>query len=182
MDFRELLSERNSLDQNSAEGQADNARFSELIRVCMLDPNTRQPKFPNQADYDSQSDQTWVIEAAAELAGMIYGLDPDYDKNLEENKLRHIIKHLLNEEGRYIAYRTEEGKKNKDPEQQYFVNVDGEEVVKITNKDGEEEWVKISLKERKPFLDEDNKPIKCEESSESEEAKPKRKRKATKAT
>ena len=76
----------------------------------------------------------------------------------------------------------EEGKKNKDPEQQYFVNVDGEEVVKITNKDGEEEWVKISLKERKPFLDEDNKPIKCEESSESEEAKPKRKRKATKAT
>lgn len=202
MDFRELLSERNSLDQNSAEGQADNARFSELIRVCMLDPNTRQPKFPNQADYDSQSDQIWVIEAAAELAGMIYGLDPDYDKNLEENKflkefkfvddeLRFINKEghfvdidgrLVDEEGRYIAYRTEEGKKNKDPEQQYFVNVDGEEVVKITNKDGEEEWVKISLKERKPFLDEDNKPIKCEESSESEEAKPKRKRKATKAT
>ncbi len=202
MGFRELLAERNALDQNSAEGQADNARFSELIRVCMLDPNTRQPKFPNQADYDSQAEQPWVVEAASELAGMIYGLDPDYDKNLEENKflkefkfvddeLRFINKEghfvdidgrLVDEEGRYIAYRTKEGKENKDPEQQYFVNVDGEEVVKITNKDGEEEWVKISLKERKPFLDDDDKPINCEESSSEEEAKPKRKRRATKTT
>ena len=199
--FRELLSERNALDQNSAEGQADNARFSELIRVCMLDPNTRQTKFPDQAAYDSQSDQPWVVEAAAELAGMIYGLDPDYDKNLEENKflkefkfvdedLRFINKEghfvdsdgrLVDEEGRFIAYRTEEGKKNKDPKEVYFVNLDGEEVVAITNDDGEEEWVKISLKERKPFLDDEDKPIECSDASE-EAPKPKRKRKATKTT
>lgn len=199
--FRELLSERNSLDQNSAEGQADNARFSELIRVCMLDPNTRQPKFPDQAAYDSQADQPWVVEAAAELASMIYGLDPDYDKNLEENKflkefkfvdedLRFINKEghfvdadgrLVDEEGRFIAYRTEEGKKNKDPKEVYFVNIDGEEVVSVTNDDGEEEWVKISLKERKPFLDDDDKPIECSEASE-EAPKPKRKRKTTKTT
>ena len=154
--FRELLSERNALDQNSAEGQADNARFSELIRVCMLDPNTRQTKFPDQAAYDSQADQPWVVEAAAELASMIYGLDPDYDKNLEENKflkefkfvdkdLRFINKEghfvdadgrLVDEEGRFIAYRTEEGKKNKDPKEVYFVNMDGEEVVSVTNDDG----------------------------------------------
>ena len=200
-DFRELLSERNALDQNSAEGQADNARFSELIRVCMLDPNTRQPKFPDQAAYDSQADQPWVVEAAAELASMIYGLDPDYDKNLEENKflkefkfvdedLRFINKEghfvdadgrLVDEEGRFIAYRTEEGKKNKDPKEVYFVNMDGEEVVSVTNDDGEEEWVKISLKERKPFLDDDDKPIECSDASE-EAPKPKRKRKTTKTT
>jgi len=201
-EFRELLSERNALDQNSAEGQADNARFSELIRVCMLDPNTKSPKFPDQAAYDSQADEPWVVEAAAELAGMIYGLDPNYDKNLEENKflkefkfvddeLRFINKEghfvdidgrLVDENGRYIAYRTKEGKENKDPEQVYFVNVDGEEVVSVTNDEGEEEWVKISLKKRKPFLDDEDKPIKCEESSDLEEAKPKRKRRATKTT
>lgn len=199
--FRELLSERNALDQNSAEGQADNARFSELIRVCMLDPNTRQTKFPDQAAYDSQADQPWVVEAAAELASMIYGLDPDYDKNLEENKflkefkfvdkdLRFINKEghfvdadgrLVDEEGRFIAYRTEEGKKNKDPKEVYFVNMDGEEVVSVTNDDGEEEWVRISLKERKPFLDDDDKPIECSDASE-EAPKPKRKRKTTKTT
>jgi len=201
-DFRELLSERNALDQNSAEGQADNARFSELIRVCLLDPNTKSPKFPDQVAYDSQADEPWVIEAAAELAGMIYGLDPNYDKNLEENKflkefkfvdeeLRFINKEghfvdidgrLVDENGRYISYRTKKGKEDKDPEQVYFVNVDGEEVISVTNDEGEEEWVKISLKERKPFLNDDDEPIKCEESSDAEEAKPKRKRRTTKTT
>jgi len=178
-DFRELLSEKNALDQNSAEGQADNARFSELIRLCMLDPNTKKPCFIDQKAYDSQAEQPWVVKAASELAGMIYGLDPDYDKNLEENKFLkefnfvneelefineegHTVDsegRLINEDGRYIAYRTEEAKKEKDQSQVYFVNREGEEVICKTNEKGEEEWVKISLAERKPFLDDDGNPI-----------------------
>jgi hypothetical protein len=178
-DFRELLSEKNALDTNSAEGQADNARFSELIRICMLDPITKGPRFPDQQAYDAQADEPWVVDAAGDLAGMIYGLDPNYDQNLEENKFLKEFKfvdeelrfidddgnlvdmdgRLINKDSRFIAYRTEEGKKNKDPEQVYFVNREGEEVVLITDDNGEEEWVKISLKERKPFLDEDDKPI-----------------------
>jgi hypothetical protein len=133
---------------------------------------------------------------------MLYGLDPDYDKNLEENKflkefkfvdddLRFINKgghlvdidgKLVDEDGRFIAYRTEEGMANKDPEQVYFINRDGEEVVAIKNDKGEEEWVKISLKERKPFLDEDDNPIECEAKEEPAEASPKKKRKTTKTT
>ncbi|SVB81275.1 uncharacterized protein METZ01_LOCUS234129, partial [marine metagenome] len=125
-DFREFLGEKNALDQNSAEGQADNARFSELVRLCMINPNTQQPYFPTQKDYDESSDQPWVIEAAGELASMIYGLDPNYDNKLEENKflkefefcnedLRLVNKdghlvdldgRLISEEGRFIAYRT----------------------------------------------------------------------------
>ena len=212
-DFRDLLSEKNALATNSAEGQADNARFSELIRVCMLDPATKNPRFPDQKAYDTQADEPWVVEAAGELAGMIYGLDPDYDKNLEENKFLKEFKfvdeelrfidndgnfvdsegRLVNEDGRFIAYRTKKGRKDKDPEQVYFVNRDGEEVVAVIDDQGEEEWVKLSLKERKPFLDEDDKPI--EASSESEEtvdtpeetvssdaAPTKKKRKTTTAT
>ena len=58
---------------------------------------------------------------------------------------------LTNEEGRYIAYRTEKAKEEKDQSEVYFVNRDGEEVICKTNEKGEEEWVKISLAERKPF-------------------------------
>ncbi len=178
-DFRELLSEKNALDQNSAEGQADNARFSELIRLCMLDPNSKKPCFVDQKAYDSQAEQPWVVKAASELAGMIYGLDPDYDKNLEENKFLkefnfvneelefinedgHTVDsegRLINEDGRYIAYRTEKAKEEKDQSKVYFVNRDGEEVICKTNDKGEEEWVKISLAERKPFLDDSGNPI-----------------------
>ena len=177
--FRELLSEKNALDQNSAEGQADNARFSELIRLCMLDPSSKKPCFMDQKAYDSQAEQPWVVKAASELAGMIYGLDPDYDKNLEENKFLkefnfvneelefineegHTVDsegRLINGDGRYIAYRTAEAKEDKDQSQVYFVNRDGEEVICKTNDKGEEEWVKISLAERKPFLDDNDKPI-----------------------
>ena len=213
-DFRDFLSERNNLDQKSAEGQADNARFSELVRLCMLNPNTKEPYFPTQKDYDESADQPWVIEAASELAGMIYGLDPDYDNKLTENKflkefdfvnedLRlvneagHLVDaegRLINEEGRFVAYKTPEAEKNQDEEQLYYVNRDGEEVVKIVDEDGTESWVKASLAERKPFLDDDGNPIitaKKEDAEKeedlvaenlSDETKPKRTRKKTTKT
>lgn len=209
--FRSLLAEKNAMDANSAEGQADNARFAELVRLCILDPSSKSPRFADQKAYDAQADEPWVIEAASELAGMIYGLDPDYDKNLEENKflkefnfvddeLRfinnegHLVDldgRLINEDGRFIAYRTEEGKEKQDPDQVYFVDRDGEEVVLVASDTGEEEWVKISLKERKPFLDDEDKPIDSPAKSEdktadepvsSEKPATTRKRKATKTT
>jgi hypothetical protein len=178
-EFQSFLAERNALDSNSVEGQADNARFANLIRLCILNHETKQPVFQDQKHYDAVADQPWVIEASSELANMIYGLDPNYVNNLEENKFLkefkfvnndlHLINkdghlvdidgRLLNEDGRYIAYRTEEGLKNKDPNEVYFVNRSGEEVVAVVNDDGEEEWVKLELKDRKPFLDDDGQPL-----------------------
>ena len=213
-DFKVLISERNSLDQNSAEGQADNARFAELVRVCMINPDTNQPYFPDQKTYDSQADQPWVIEASSELANMLYGLDPDYENNLVENKflkefnfvnedLRfidddgHLVDsegRLVNDDGKYIAYRTEEGKKNKDENELYFVNRAGEEVVSKINADGEEEWVKKSAAERKPFLDDEGNPIviesknndesseKAEDTTKETEDKPKTTKRKPRAT
>tara|TARA_R100000664_G_scaffold33569_1_gene51050 strand:+ start:498 stop:1469 length:972 start_codon:yes stop_codon:yes gene_type:complete len=204
-EFRGFLAERNALDQNSAEGQADNARFSELTRLCMLNPSNKLPFFGSQADYDSSADQPWVVEAAGELANMIYGLDPNYDNRLEENKflkefnfvdedLRLVNEEghltdsegrLINEDGRFIAYRTEEGKKNKNPDDVYFVNREGEEVVNVLDEEGNttDEWVKVGLKERQPFLDDDDKPILSDSAPKKEEtkatSKPKRKRKST---
>ena len=36
----------------------------------------------------------------------------------------------------------------------------------VTNDEGEEEWIQLSLKERKPFLDDDGKPVIVESSKE----------------
>jgi len=179
VEFRTLIAEKNSLDQNSAEGQADNARFAELVRLCMLNPNTKQPYFQTQDDYDESATQPWVVEASAELASILYGLDPEYDNKLQENKFLkefnfvnddldlvdedgHLVDEdgkLINEEGRFVGYRTEEAKKNKDKSQMFLCNRDGEEVIKITDEDGDENWVVASLAERKPFLDDDGNPI-----------------------
>lgn len=167
IEFRSFLAERNTLDQISVEGQAENARFAEIVRICMLDPTTRKPFFMTQEDYDTSSDEPWVIEASGELASIIYGLDPDYDSHLTENKFLkefdfvnedlapineegHLVDlegRLINEEGRYIAYRGDE---------QYFVNKEGVEVVQ-TSEGGD--WVRKDLATRMPFLDENDKPI-----------------------
>jgi hypothetical protein len=188
-DFQIFLAEKNALETNSVEGQADNARFAELVRLCLLNPDTKQKYFPDQESYDANATQPWVIEASSALANMLYNLDPNYVNNLEENKFLKEFKfvnddlklidkdgnlvdiegRLINEDGRFIAYRTEEGKKNKDQSQVYFVNRDGKEVVAVTNADGEEEWVRIDLKERKPFLDDDGSPIATSDSSEEDD-------------
>jgi len=200
--FRDLLAEKNALDSNSAEGQADNARFAELVRVCMVNPDTGQPYFPDQQAYDSQTDQPWVVEASGELANMLYGLDPDYEGGLVENKflkefkfvnedLRfinddgHLVDsegRLINEDSKYIAYRTEEGKAKQDPEEVYFVNMDGEEVVSVKDEEGNETWVKKSISERKPFLDDNGEPISSEEKSDENTTKPKTKKRKPRVT
>ena len=155
---------------------------------------------PSQADYDAQADQPWVLEASSELANMLYGLDPDYDNQLEENKFLkefnfvnddfkfinedgHLVDsegRLVNEDGRYVAYRTEKAQKNQDVEQRYFVNKKGEELVERETEDGATEWVKADLKERKPFLDDDDNPIENKSITEEKPKNTKRKSRTTK--
>ena len=199
-EFREFIAEKNALDQNSVEGQADNARFSELVRLCMLNPTTKKPYFQTQKDYDANGDQPWVAQASSELASMIYGLDPDYDNKLAENKflkefnyvnddLRlvndsgHLVDlegNLIDEDGRYVAYRDDK----QTEENKYFVNRSGVEVVSITDEDGDVTWVEKGKEVRQPFLDEDGNPIlsakkedlENEEDLVAKDAKPKAKR------
>jgi len=192
--FRGLIAERNSLDAASAEGQADNARFEELVRLCTLNPDNGQRYFANEADYNASANQPWVVVAAEKLGNAMYGLDPNYEKNLEENKflkefkfvndeLRFINEdghtvdsegRLTNEDGRYIAYENDDDyKAKKNP---YFVNKDGERVV-----EGKDGWVKESMAERQPFLDDEDNPIELPAEAETEQ-KPKVTKKKTRKT
>ena len=174
-DFRSLIAERSALDSNTAEGQADNARFNSLVSLCILNTGTEDKRFNNQAEYDKVATEEWASKAASELASMIYELDPDYDKNLTENQflvdydfaddeLRlinddgHLIdidddgsERLVDENGRFVAY-------NEDGEQ-YFVNREGEEV----NADGKR---KVAFSN---FLDDKGSPVEVPSSSEEDE-------------
>jgi len=172
-DMRDLISVRTSLDNHSAEGQADNARFNYLVSACVVYKEDNNKKyFNNMEDYLNRASDPVALLGAQQLANMMYGLDNDYETNLPENKflkkykfvddkLRYVNKegHLTDRDGRLID---EEGR---------FVDNSGNFVDKYGNTvDSEGEYVA----EFEPFLDDDGKPVVVDEDTTSE-SKPKSK-------
>jgi len=166
LEIRDLISVRTSLDNHSAEGQADNARFNYLVSACVVYKENDKPYFKDLEDYMNRMDDPVALAAAQKLANIIYGLDNNFEKNLPENRflkkykfvnddLRFIDKagrtidsegRLVNEEGRYID---EEGN---------FIDKDGNRV----DQDGE------YIVDSEPFLDDDGKPVVVEEEKETQ--------------
>lgn len=81
-----LLSERNILEQNSAEGVAEQQRFNFLVSKCVLNNATGKPIFADVEDYINKSDQSWAFQAAAVFSQLNNGLDSDFLASLPENK------------------------------------------------------------------------------------------------
>lgn len=166
-DIRELISVRTSLDNNTAEGQADNARFNFYVSACTMKEDGKTRFFQNYEDFMSRSDSQEAIDAASELANMIYKLDKNFEANLPENKflktykfvddnLRFIDKNgrrvdsegrLVNEEGRYI-------------------NEAGELVDKRGNRVDEKGNYVVDFV---PFVDDEGKPVVLEAQAETTE-------------
>lgn len=184
--FRNLIAERTMLDSNTVEGQADNARFNALVTLCVLKEDKRTPIWENLEEYNDAAEQPWASQAAGELASLIYEIDPNYDNSLEENKFLQAYNfankenQLVNEDGhrifvdeqdgheylidenfRFVAYRTDEGYKNQDIEDRYFVNKEGKEVTE----DGE-----LVEDDFSPFLDDSGKPVPVPEDETEETA------------
>lgn len=163
-----LIAEKNTLDTNTAQGQAENARFNNLLVSCLVYNDTGEKVFADVDDY-STDESGLSVSAAEHFANMYFGLDKNYEKNLPENKFlveydfadeenRLINKdgqlvdfegRLINEDGRYI---------DKDGN---FIDVDGNRVTE------QGEYVI----EFKPFLDEDGKPLESKLESSDEEEK-----------
>lgn len=169
-DMRELISVRTSLDNHSAEGQADNARFNYLVSVCVVYNDTKEPYFNNMEDYLNRSTDSVGLLGAQNLANMLYGLDNDYESNLPENKflkkfkfiddkLRFVDKRgrLIDAEGRLI----DENGRFID-EQGNFIDKYGNRV----NSDGD------YVVDPQPFLDDEGKPIILEEDEKPNAATP----------
>ncbi len=166
LEIRDLIGVRTSLDNHSAEGQADNARFNYLVSACVVYRDNNEQYFKNLEEYLNKSDDPVSLLGAQKLASMIYGLDNNFEKGLPENKflqkykfvdekLRLIDKkgrlvdaenRLINDAGRYID---EEGN---------YVDKNGARV------DSEGDYVV----DAEPFLDDEGKPIVLETDKKEE--------------
>jgi hypothetical protein len=156
-EIRELISVRTSLDNHSAEGQADNAKFNYLVSSCVVYKENNQKYFKNLEDYMNKSDDPAALLGAQKLANMIYGLDNNFEKNLPENKFLQRYKfvdeklRLINKDGKLVDI---DGRLI--DENGRFINEKGEFVDKNGNrvdKDGE------YIVDSQPFLDDDGRPI-----------------------
>jgi hypothetical protein len=166
-EIRDLISVRTSLDNHSAEGQADNSRFNYLVSVCLVYNDTKQPVYKNMEEYLNSSTEKVAILGAQNLANMLYGLDNDYESNLPENKFLKKFKfvddklRLVDKKGRLI---------DKDgrliDETGRFIDEEGNFVDKFGNKvDKDGEYVVDS----EPFLDDDGNPIVLDEEKPKDE-------------
>ena len=84
--LRMMIAERNYLTDNTAESFAENARFNYLVSVCTVHDDDGSPCFKDFDDYVTYVGTDLVNEASDKLALIMYGLEPDADKKLPENK------------------------------------------------------------------------------------------------
>jgi hypothetical protein len=156
-ELRELISVRTNLDNHTAEGQADNARFNYLIASSLVYSSNKEKYFKNYEEYLTRASEPVAIKAAQVLANMLYGLDNDYEKKLPENKF--LIKYkfvddklrLVNKEGKLVDIDGRLIDSNG-----RYINEKGEFVDKSGN------LVDLNgdyLVEFKPFTDDDGNPI-----------------------
>ena len=102
-ELRDLMSEKISFEENTAESIADNAKFDYIVSECTKYENGERV-YESLDDYNSKSADEIAIAAANKLAQMLYSLDSNFENNLPENKwlARHGLTnkdgHLINED------------------------------------------------------------------------------------
>jgi hypothetical protein len=96
-----LLSEKNSMDSVTAEGQAENERFNYFVSVCVYDFLTQKPVFSSQEDYVERGDTELAGKCASEFANYFYGLEENYEDSYAENRVLKRIG-LIDDKGNLI--------------------------------------------------------------------------------
>jgi len=166
LEIRDLISVRTSLDNHSAEGQADNARFNYLVSACVVYKENDKPYFKDLADYMDRQDDPVALEGAQKLANMIYGLDNNFEKNLPENKFLKKYK-FVNEDLRFIDKqgRTVDSEGRLVDENGRYIDNEGNFVDKDGNRvDAEGEFIV----DAQPFLDDEGNPVILEDEAKAE--------------
>jgi len=168
-EIRDLISVRTSLDNHSAEGQADNARFNYLVSACVVYKDTNDPYFHSLEEYLNKADDPVALLGAQKLASMIYGLDNNFEKNLPENKFLQKYKfvdeklRLVDKRGRLV-----DADGRLIDEQGRFIDEEGNYIDKNGNRvDRDGDYVV----DAEPFLDEEGKPVVLEQDTKPEVTK-----------
>jgi hypothetical protein len=106
-ELRDLIAERISLEQNTAEAISDNTRFDFLVANCTFYENG-QKVYSNLEEYRERADVEPAFTAASTLAAMLYSIDKDFEARLPENKFLKTFNFvnddlsLVNKEGETV--------------------------------------------------------------------------------
>jgi hypothetical protein len=106
-ELRELISERMSLEQNTAESISDNSRFDFLVASCTYDESGNKV-YKDLDDYKDRSDSEIAYAAATALASLLYSVDKDFEAKLPENKFLKMFSFvdenlsLVNDKGQTV--------------------------------------------------------------------------------
>ena len=88
LELQQLIAEKNAMDVNTAQGQAEQARFNKLLVSCLVYSNDEKPFYDDVSDYLQKqsigSDGVGYI-AAEKFGNVYFGLDSDYENGLPEN-------------------------------------------------------------------------------------------------
>lgn len=171
-ELRILISDRTSLDTNTAEGQADNEKFNCLVSSCVVYKSTGKTFYKDYEDFKGSRHFEVSLKGAKILANMMYGLDDDFEKSLPENEF--LIKYKLADENLRLI-----------DKQGRFVTRDGqliEELGLAVDDDGNLQQTE-KQDDFSPFIDDETGELLGEDGEvvEAEKPKPKRKPRAKKA-
>lgn len=96
----ELLLENRKLDNYTAEGLAEQARFDYLVSVCVY--HHGEKVFSNINEYLEKADQDWAKKCATEVMYMLHpDTDRDWQLKLPENKFLKKYD-LIDDQGRLV--------------------------------------------------------------------------------
>lgn len=165
--LRQLRMERNELDLNTAEAQAENARFNCLVSQCTVYGDSGKPFYQSYEEYAAKENDSVGPQAALLLQRLVYGLSENYENELPENAFLSKYKfankdlHLIDKQGRLI---NADGHLVDDNGR--LINEKGEFV------DGEGQLLTETgapKVEAMPFLDDDGNPVVLDEPKAPEE-------------
>ena len=167
-----LISDRTSLDNNTAEGQADNARFNYLVSACVVYNDGETKVFSGLDDYLNRATEDVSAKGAKVLANMLYGLADNYEATLPENDFLVKYKfakfgqnsqmYFIDEDGDLVNYGGE-----KIDEEGYLIDDDGNRV----DGDGNPIDADGNYIQQQPFLDDDGEPVLVDEDEKPEPEK-----------
>ena len=83
--LRDLITERITLEENTAEALSDNARFDYFVAECTFYKDGRKV-YDGVEDYSQKNSDEIAYAAAAMLGDILYSLDPNFEGSLPENK------------------------------------------------------------------------------------------------
>lgn len=84
--LRNLISERLSLEQNTAEALSENAKFDFLVANCVYQEDGITKVYNSLEDYNLKADDEVAFASANALAQMMYSIDKTFEEKLPENK------------------------------------------------------------------------------------------------